>query len=144
MYQQLIAPSEPNDCEIYTYEVNLLGYDEENYSLGPGKRRIYDQRTINRVSKRLRSSSTTENTPILILQDVEKGTNLEQYRYEHIGSLIDDVGSAHTSSGRSPDDGRKATTSWLCHDVGFAHTSSGLRPDDQSKARIASGQSPDP
>jgi hypothetical protein len=34
------------------------------------------------------------------------------------------------SRNQSPDNGRKATTSWRSHDVGFAHTSSGLRPDD--------------
>jgi hypothetical protein len=38
-----------------------------------------------------------------------------------------DPSFARTSSGLCPDDGRKATTSWLCHDVGFAHTSD---PDD--------------
>jgi hypothetical protein len=35
---------------------------------------------------------------------------------QFLKELDDDVGFAHTSSGRSPDDGRFATTSWLCHD----------------------------
>jgi hypothetical protein len=49
--------------------------------------------------------------------------------------VVFDVGSAHTSSGLRPDDGRKATMSWLCHDVGSAHTSSGQSPDDQKRSQ---------
>jgi hypothetical protein len=38
-----------------------------------------------------------------------------------------DAGEARVSSEQSSDDGRFATTSWLCHDVGFAHTSDGCK-----------------
>jgi hypothetical protein len=48
--------------------------------------------------------------------------------------LFNDVGFAYTSSGQSPDDGRKATTSWQSHDPSEARTSSGLHPDDGRKA----------
>jgi hypothetical protein len=52
---------------------------------------------------------------------------------------------------QSPDDSRKATTSWLCHDVGFAHMSDGRKATmswrlcrhDAGFARMSSGRSPD-